>query len=144
MFVPHASEIWTKSYGPSYTKFWASWQKKKKKKKKNTFLTKPWRYFGRRFCSWNNCLMLVYQFPEHHLSVFQKLRLKVATNMANLFSIKNSDSRLKVLSLHILIICCLYYNMLFSKNIINKICFFINLCIFPLKCESLPTPCIQG
>ena len=21
MFVPHASEIWTKSYGPNYTKF---------------------------------------------------------------------------------------------------------------------------
>ena len=27
MFVPHASEIWTKSYGPNYTKFWAFWQK---------------------------------------------------------------------------------------------------------------------
>ena len=23
MFVPHASEIWTKSCGPNYTKFWA-------------------------------------------------------------------------------------------------------------------------
>ena len=22
-----ASEIWTKSYDPNYTKFWASWQK---------------------------------------------------------------------------------------------------------------------
>ena len=22
MFVPCASEIWTKSYGPNYTKFW--------------------------------------------------------------------------------------------------------------------------
>ena len=28
MFVPHASEIWTKSYGPNYTKFWAFWQEK--------------------------------------------------------------------------------------------------------------------
>ena len=27
MFVPHASEIWTKSYGQNYTKFWAFWQK---------------------------------------------------------------------------------------------------------------------
>ena len=27
MFVPYASEIWTKSYGPNYTKFWAFWQK---------------------------------------------------------------------------------------------------------------------
>ena len=26
MFVPRASEIWTKSYGPNYTKFWAFWQ----------------------------------------------------------------------------------------------------------------------
>ena len=31
---PHAGEIWTKSYGPNYTKFWSLWQKKKKKKKK--------------------------------------------------------------------------------------------------------------
>ena len=28
MFVPHASEIWTKSYGPKYTKFGAFLQKK--------------------------------------------------------------------------------------------------------------------
>ena len=27
MFIPHASEIWTKSYGPNYTKFWAFCQK---------------------------------------------------------------------------------------------------------------------
>ena len=27
MFVPYASEIWTKSYGPNYVKFWAFWQK---------------------------------------------------------------------------------------------------------------------
>ena len=31
VFGPHAGEIWTKSYGPNYTKFWAFWQKKKKK-----------------------------------------------------------------------------------------------------------------
>ena len=31
VFVPPASEIWTKSYGPN-TKFLAFWQKKKKKK----------------------------------------------------------------------------------------------------------------
>ena len=35
MFVPYASEIWTKSYGLNYTIFWAFWQKKKKKKKKH-------------------------------------------------------------------------------------------------------------
>ena len=27
MFAPYASEIWTKSYGPNYTKFWAFLQK---------------------------------------------------------------------------------------------------------------------
>ena len=27
IFLPHASEIWTNSYGPNYTKFWAFWQK---------------------------------------------------------------------------------------------------------------------
>ena len=33
MFLPYASEIWTKSYGPNYTKYWAF----DKKKKKNLF-----------------------------------------------------------------------------------------------------------
>ena len=28
MFVPHASEIWSKSYGPIYTELWAFWKKK--------------------------------------------------------------------------------------------------------------------
>ena len=28
MLVPLASEIWTKLYGPNYTKFWAFWPKK--------------------------------------------------------------------------------------------------------------------
>ena len=44
--ILHAGKIWTKKPG-----FW------------NHFLPKRWRHFGRRFCSWNNCLML-----------FQKLR----------------------------------------------------------------------
>ena len=35
MFVPHANEIWTKSSGPNYTKFWAFWQKKPGLKKTN-------------------------------------------------------------------------------------------------------------
>ena len=26
--MAYASETWTKSYGPNYTKFWAFWQKK--------------------------------------------------------------------------------------------------------------------
>ena len=40
MFVPHANEIWTKSYGPNYTKFWAFWQKKQKTKTKTNKQTK--------------------------------------------------------------------------------------------------------
>ena len=35
MFVPYASEIWTKSYGPNYTEFKLFDQKKKK----NVFIT---------------------------------------------------------------------------------------------------------
>ena len=27
VFGPHAGRIWTKSYGPNYTEFWAFWQK---------------------------------------------------------------------------------------------------------------------
>ena len=47
-------------------------------KKKNSFLkpflTKRWRHFGRRFCNWNNWLMLNYWFPDYRLSVYHKLR----------------------------------------------------------------------
>ena len=41
-----------KSYGPNYTKFWAFFDKK--------LLTifGVCRHFGRRFCDWNNYLML--------------------------------------------------------------------------------------
>ena len=30
MFVPYASEVRTKSYGPNYTEVWAFWKKKKR------------------------------------------------------------------------------------------------------------------
>ena len=53
-----------------------------------------WRHFGRRFCSWNNYVMLNYKFPDFYLSVFQKLRsltpvtrLKIAPNMADPMSL---------------------------------------------------------
>ena len=36
MFVPYASEIWTKSIGPNYKKLWAFWQEKKKTKQNKT------------------------------------------------------------------------------------------------------------
>ena len=39
MFVPYACEIWRKSYGPNYTKFWAFWQKKNKQTNKNGVFT---------------------------------------------------------------------------------------------------------
>ena len=60
--------MWTKSYGPNYTKFWGilifffffffftKKPLKKKKKKKKNICDKVWRYFGRRFCSGNNQL----------------------------------------------------------------------------------------
>ena len=72
-------------------------------------LTKRWRHFGRRFCVWNKYLMLSYWYPDYHLSVFQKLRyfqdvtrLKVAPNMADPISIKDSDSSLKNLILFLI------------------------------------------
>ena len=75
-----ASEIWTNSYGSICTTFWA-------------FLTKRWRHFGRRFCSWNNYFILNYEFEDYHLSVFQKLRSsetcnQVASNIADPGSLK--------------------------------------------------------
>ena len=52
IFVLHAGEIWTKLYVPNYTKLLAY----KIPFFKYYFLKKRWRHFGRRFCSWNNCL----------------------------------------------------------------------------------------
>ena len=68
VYGPHAGEIWTKSYGPNHTKLCAFWQKWL------TIFNKVLSHFGRRFCDWNNCLMLKYQFKDYYLSVFQKLR----------------------------------------------------------------------
>ena len=65
----HAGEIWRRSYGLNYTKFWASWPPKNG----STILTKHERHFGRRFCDWNNCLMQYCQFKDYHLSVFKKI-----------------------------------------------------------------------
>ena len=67
MFVPHGSEIWTKSYGRNYTKFWAFW-------KKNRFF---------KIIFWKSAdailedvsvaeTILQYWFPDYDLSVFQK------------------------------------------------------------------------
>ena len=36
------------------------------------FSTKRWRHFGRRFCRWNNCLMLNYLFSDYfQTTIFQ-------------------------------------------------------------------------
>ena len=65
------------------------------------FLTKPWRHFARRFCTYNNCLMVNCWFLDYSLSVFQKLwwsdmwnLVKVAPNkyMADPTSMKHSIS----------------------------------------------------
>ena len=37
-------------------------------------MIKFWRHFARRFCNWNNCLMLKYLFKDYQFLVFQKLR----------------------------------------------------------------------
>ena len=37
-------------------------------------MTKCCCHVGRRFCDWNNCLMLIYQFKDYHLSVLQKFQ----------------------------------------------------------------------
>ena len=54
----------------NYTKVWGFLTKNRVLKK--TYLTEGWRYFGRHFCWWNSCLMLKYQFPDYHLSVFNQ------------------------------------------------------------------------
>ena len=37
------------------------------------FLTKRWHPFGKRFCSWNNSMMINCKFEDYHLSVFKKI-----------------------------------------------------------------------
>ena len=112
MFVPHASEIWTKSYGPNYTKFLSFLTKTNKQTNKQTkkqtnknpgslksFLTKRWRYFGRRSCSGNDCLMLksidfkttICQCSKNYISPTWVTRLKVAPNMADRVVLKTQS-----------------------------------------------------
>ena len=59
MFVPHVSEIWTKSYGPKYINY------------TNFLLFEKKTGFQKLF---TNCLMHNYSFEDYRLSVFQKLR----------------------------------------------------------------------
>ena len=81
MFVPHASQIWTKSYSSNYIN-WASWQKTNKQTNKpgflKPFLTKYW-----------SVTKITVQ-PR----VIHTTRSKVAPNMADPISIKDSDSPL--------------------------------------------------
>ena len=62
------------------------------------FLTNRWRHFGRRFCGWNNCLMVNYCFfqcSKKHGSPTRVTRLKVAPKMADPISFKTQGSSLK-------------------------------------------------
>ena len=69
VFGPHAGEIWTKSYGPKYTKFWAFWPK-------------IVHHFDKALIPfWKTFLWLIQLFYAklliqrlYHLSVFQTLR----------------------------------------------------------------------
>ena len=58
IFVPHASEIWTKLYDSNYKKFWAFWQKK------TCFFNHFWQSVDAILkdvsAAENNCLMINY------------------------------------------------------------------------------------
>ena len=63
------------------------------------FLTKRWGHFGRCFYSWNS-FMLSYQFEDYQCSKnygspTRVTRLKIAPNVADPISIKDTDSHLK-------------------------------------------------
>ena len=73
IFVPHAREIWTKSYGQNYTKFWLFWQKKKNRVFKNHFSKSVDAIFEDISVAEIIVLMINYYFEDYHLSVFQKL-----------------------------------------------------------------------
>ena len=88
MFVPHASEIWTKSNGPNYTKFWAFWQKSKFFK---TIFDKALMLFWKAF----NFQTTIFKCSQNYNSPTRVTRLKVATNMTAPISTRDSDSRLK-------------------------------------------------
>ena len=78
-----ASEVWTKSYGPSYTKFWAFWQK--------SGFIKP---FLKTFLWLKQLLMLntnlkttIFQCSKNYGSPTRVTRLRVAPNMADPISL---------------------------------------------------------
>ena len=102
LFVPHANKIWTKSYGPNYTKFWAFWQKKKtkqnktktktnKNKNKNTGFFKT--IFDKQLTPcWKTFMWLKQLFSfqttsfqcfKNYGSLTRVTRLKVAPNMTD-------------------------------------------------------------
>ena len=98
-------KIWIKSYSPNYTKFWAFWQKQNKTKQKTGSLKPFWEsvdaILERRFCSWNNCLILtinfqttIFQGSKKYGSPTRVTILKVVPNMGDLISIKDWDSHL--------------------------------------------------
>ena len=61
------------------------------------FFTKSWLHFGRRFCSWNYCLMLynylkttIFQCSKNYCTPTLVTRLKVAPNMGDPISLKEN------------------------------------------------------
>ena len=98
---PHSGENETKSYGKKLTKFWAFWQKKNQVSWKH-FLTKCWRHFAKRFCSWNSCVMwyidfqpTIFQCSKNYGSPTRVTRSKVAPNMTDPTIMKSLLSSLK-------------------------------------------------
>ena len=101
VFWQHTGEIWTKSYCPKYSKFWAFWQK-------TDFLKTPFDKSLTPFCKtfvplkqlFNGGLLffwiLFFSVPQiivvRHTRV---IRLKVSPNMADPTSMEHSVSSLK-------------------------------------------------
>ena len=95
VFRPHASEIWTKSYGLNFTKFLAFWQKVRFKKiiLYNEFMPfcktvlKLKQLFNDKRL---NFQATIFQCPKNYGSPTRVTRLKVAPYMADPTSIEQS------------------------------------------------------
>ena len=74
MFVPYASEIWTKWYGSNYTKFWSFWQQ-----------TRFYNHFWQRFDAILEDVLLTIKstswFWSSNFNIFELVLSKTDTNV---------------------------------------------------------------
>ena len=101
MFVPHASEIWTKSYGRNYTNFFDKIRVFK------TYLKHIWQSADanledvpvlKQLFNNINFQTTIFRHSKNYGSLTRVTRLKVAPNMSDLISIKDRVSSLKYVS----------------------------------------------